>query len=482
MFMSLRAEAKSKLFVESLNLDRWVHAADRASASAKQVEREQNANSRDLVGCEAAFAENRDQYDKACDLEKEFEAELEKEIADTRKLLFSAEDASSAALTVLDDARYELAKIDAVDEMRLHNDRRLSLRRLLSERSGIDASITVLLRDHRRITSNREQYVLNTCPECGQIIEVAEVEKKLVVIDDEINQLNTDRVKLESARKGIEASIKQVESFIEESEKSLADFKAVQAKVALCAEKSLSADREKHRITALLDQVKNKPNPFTKQCDDLIDRIKDYKARIKKLKTLIQQKDSDIAVYRFWEQGFREIRFKLIDEVLLELEMVSMRYAEMLGLQGWQIRFQTEHETSKGDTAYEFSVLLYPPDDNEPVDWETYCGGEVQRWQLCTTFGLADVLLARAGLEADFEIIDEPTTHLSPSGIEDLLTCLSDRARDTGKRIFLIDHNSLDRGIFDGVVSIVKDKKRGTYIADTGGVIELREKTRRVRL
>jgi hypothetical protein len=482
MFMGLRAEAKSKLFVDSLNLDRWVVAADRAAASAKQAERERDAAERDLHSNEAVRAESRDQYKKACELETEFEEGIKTEIAQTKVMLREAEASSETYRTALDNARRLLDKVDMLDQTRLYNDRKSSRQRLIRERSDIDAKLAIWANTQKRLIQNLEQYMLNKCPECGQEVEDVEVEAKLRYIDDEIKRLGGDKVKHEAAREGIEGSLRQVDTQIEQSESVLADFQEAQREVAVVAERSLSADREKHRLSALFEQLKNKPNPFTPQCDALDERIKQLTKRAKELTTIKQEKELNIAIYRFWEEGFREIRFKLIEEVLGELEMASSRYAEMLGLEGWGIKFQTEHETRKGDTAYEFSVLLYPTGEDEPVDWDTYCGGEVQRWQLCVTFALSDVLLARAGLETDFEIIDEPTTHLTPSGIEDLLACLADRARDTGKRIFLIDHNSLDRGVFDGVVSVVKDKQRGTYITDTGGIISLREKARRVRL
>jgi energy-coupling factor transporter ATP-binding protein EcfA2 len=56
----------------------------------------------------------------------------------------------------------------------------------------------------------------------------------------------------------------------------------------------------------------------------------------------------------------------------------------------------------------------------------------------------------------EFEVYDEPSQYLSTAGIESLLDILKDRAKATGKRIFLVDHRHLGAEAFDGVYTIVK--------------------------
>jgi len=36
---------------------------------------------------------------------------------------------------------------------------------------------------------------------------------------------------------------------------------------------------------------------------------------------------------------------------------------------------------------------------------------------------------------------------------------LADRAKENGKTIFYVDHQSLDRGYFDGIFTVVRDKE-----------------------
>jgi DNA repair exonuclease SbcCD ATPase subunit len=162
--------------------------------------------------------------------------------------------------------------------------------------------------------------------------------------------------------------------------------------------------------------------------------------------------------FKYWVGAFKEIRLSLIDEVLQELEIASSEHAARLGLVDWEIKFQTERENKSGDISYGFNVLLYPPAQKEPVRWESYSGGESQRWQLATTFGLAEVLLARAGITSSLEIYDEPSQHLSPEGVDGLIEVLGERSIDERKTIFYLDHASLDRGLFNGIFTVIKDK------------------------
>lgn len=485
MFMSLRPEAKSQLFTETLDLDVWLRAADAASDRAAAEDRALRAAERDLSSTRGSLQEVQEQLEQALAAEAEFEKNQKELIKAAKVASRSAKAAASSARTALDDARRALDKVGASDrDVRALNDQKTELRKL--ERAAADLSAKSVSAERDASSAERQlaAYRGKTCPECGQVVSAehvaerrAELERKLVGLRKTISV--TSSASLETA--GI---IKELEDSVADLERRLTKDTQAQADVSVKAERSLAADRQARAAEAELARLVEQKNPHEEQCDRLDGRAKELRAEVSKLEASAAEAEASIAIYKFWQQGFREIRLSLIDEALLELEITACRHAESLGLEGWRVEFATERETKKGSVSHGFTVLLYSPDSDEPVSWETYSGGEAQRWQLAITFGLAEVLLARAGVQPDFEIIDEPTAHMSPEGIEDLLACLSDRAREQDRRIFLIDHNSLDRGVFDGVVTIAKDAKRGTYVADTGGVLRLAEAaaSSRVRL
>jgi ABC-type transport system involved in cytochrome bd biosynthesis fused ATPase/permease subunit len=67
-------------------------------------------------------------------------------------------------------------------------------------------------------------------------------------------------------------------------------------------------------------------------------------------------------------------------------------------------------------------------------------------------------LLARAGLSTNIEWLDEPTKHLSDEGVEDLLELLKERAVETGRSIYFVDHHLLDKGLFNSTIFIEKNE------------------------
>ena len=99
------------------------------------------------------------------------------------------------------------------------------------------------------------------------------------------------------------------------------------------------------------------------------------------------------------------------------------------------------------------------------MKWESWSGGERQRLKLVGTLALSDVLLSKAGVAANLEILDEPALYWSAAGVHDLCAFLSDRARETKRSIFFVEHSASESAHFSKVVTVVKDRK-GAYIAD----------------
>ena len=104
-------------------------------------------------------------------------------------------------------------------------------------------------------------------------------------------------------------------------------------------------------------------------------------------------------------------------------------------------------------------VLVRCPEWKEPVQFEEWSGGETQRLRLAGDLGLSNLIMERAGLTGMIEFYDEPSKHMSPQGLLDLAETLHQRALDTGKRIFLVDHHLIDFGDLAGVLTVIKDDK-----------------------
>ena len=99
-------------------------------------------------------------------------------------------------------------------------------------------------------------------------------------------------------------------------------------------------------------------------------------------------------------------------------------WVQELGIK-MHIKFDTERETTTGTVSKGFQVLIYSPDNKEPVPWEAWSGGEAQRLRLAGSMGLASLILDSKGIKSNIEIFDEPSAYLSQSGIEDLVELLT---------------------------------------------------------
>ncbi len=64
----------------------------------------------------------------------------------------------------------------------------------------------------------------------------------------------------------------------------------------------------------------------------------------------------------------------------------------------------------------------------------------------------------------DVEFWDEPTSYLSNKGIDDLFDILTDRAVETKKRIFVIEHGDFPSFEFAGKIKIQKTEEGSSIV------------------
>jgi len=205
--------------------------------------------------------------------------------------------------------------------------------------------------------------------------------------------------------------------------------------------------------------LQQKENPFEEMIASNIEERKTLKARIAKLNEKVEQLRTQHEATAYWIKGFKRVRLFVIEEALSALEMEVNNLLVSLGLVDWKITFDVERENKSGGVTKGFTVLIHSPRHEQPVKFESFSGGEVQRLRMAGDLGLSNLIMEQAGFENMVEIIDEPSEHLSTEGIEDLIETISQRAHDTGKQIFLIEHHSLASNLFDGTLSVSMSKK-----------------------
>jgi DNA repair exonuclease SbcCD ATPase subunit len=290
------------------------------------------------------------------------------------------------------------------------------------------------------------------CYACGQPVKNAQ--KKLRVAQASLDNVKAVFADMEDKFNNTDSTLARAIADIQgAAEKYDVDKKSYDERAKIIT--TLTAGRNMQE--KVLRDIKVRENVYAEIVRKARARITELRGKEDDIRAKLDEATKYATECKFWNGAFKEIRMGVIDDTLAELEMTVSRHAGMLGLSDWGIRFETERETKRG-VSYGFQVYLYPPDMDEPVKWESYSGGESQRWQLAVAPGLSEVLLARAGVSPNIEIYDEPTRGMSAEGIEDLLEHLRTRALEFGRVLYLCDHHSLHRGAFDGILEVVKEK------------------------
>lgn len=461
MFLGLRPEEKSRIFSETLNLDKCIKAADNAGHKVTDAERAIRRLEQELAATAAALAEVTDQREAAVEREEAFEDERVATLAALKLDVRKAEAAYKESEVALNAARAANAKFGG-DELRELHDYRQTERNLTRDVGACDQRVGHITRVIEGLEADLVTYtevVDGVCPECGQAVSDEHIAEKAAVLRKRIKTEKAARSQEIANGVEFQAELESVQVVIKQLEESLAGYQEAQNEVSRAAGQAIHDTREMHFARNSLTEATRQVNPFTEHCDKLDARLEELRAKRYNQRRDLAQARVSLEMYQFWQNGFREIRLDQIDTTLMELELAANRHSESLGLENWEIQFATERETQSGTLSHKFTVYLFPPGQDQPVAWENYAGGVSQRWQLAVTSALAEILLARAGIDTDFEILDEPTTHLSQEGIEDLIECLKTRARELNRRIYLIDHHALPLGSFDGNITVVRSQE-----------------------
>jgi len=458
MFLDLRPEEKSRLFSETLDLDIWLRAAELAGDRLKLKEREATKINNSFEHVSGSINEIRDQHEAATIKEGEFTAQQELRLTDLSEQQQTETQKHEMLSVALSEAQTSLKQFTQSDTT---EDKLVTQRS--RERALRDAVILnevqqqQMTNDANHLYQRIQSYEKAICPECGQSIPDNNNQIKPEILKAKRNEFLLTLNLLPRTIKELRDQITDCQQTILMLEKDVQQSREIQTQCQFLAQQIIAQEKTVVRLANDTKRIQAEENPFTNLCDELEAR---YHKLGEERETLILAEEAvnaDIEILKFWQKGYRDIRLEQIDTTLLELELATNRNATALGLQDWEIQFATERETKSGNVSHAFSIFLFPPGQKQPISWDSYSGGEAQRWQLAVTFGLSEVLLSRAGINPDIELYDEPTSFLSQEGIDSLLEVLHTRAHELQRRIYLIDHRSLERGSFDGIVTVIKD-------------------------
>jgi DNA repair exonuclease SbcCD ATPase subunit len=469
LFFDLPNREKLGLLGDVLELDKW----DLRSAKAGE-------RTRELESMVAVLEANVNQYKDALVrarshivLEKKASAKFAGELAagikrlkDEREELLGrvkeAEKAAKSAKNIANNAASRLGDAQAEESIArqkvndLHQKRAVAAERAAS----YEREARALQKELNELGNN------DVCPTCGQSIKGTDLRKHM-------DQLKKS---IEIAERNILANKPKPDKDLALYQNQLAESRVRQAnldaEVAGAKRKTEAAEREAMKaqadhsmINRQIAEAGKAKNPHIITLIRLKAEARDIKAKLAKA---IDDKATTIMKAnraRYWIKGFKDVRLFVIEEVLEELELVTNAILEDMGMMGWQVKYDVERETKKGTVQTGLIVAIMSPRNKKPVKWAVWGGGARQRLRLAGALALSEVLLNRAGVEVDLEILDEPTKHMTEGGVEAVCTMLAERAKALGRRILYVDHMAREGAVFESTITIRKTSA-GSAIAD----------------
>lgn len=468
LFLDLDPSRKMALFSEVLNLDKWEYRSELAQKSTQDFEGALSAAHAREEAIQAASTEvaaqikvNSRENDlweveraktllaAKGDLEK---MEKQHEIEYRKQIKYNL--AYDGAMTELKACEREIKELEELrDHAKTDCDKHeldIKVAAAESERLGIELS---------KLKNSGK------CPTCGQPVT---------------GQLNKHKKEIEAQ---IAACRKKVLAGIPSAAKSALGDLAGQIKKTKETAQNFVAKADKARdamdifnapisqLAARIEQIKKarvskeeEVNPYTRGLSELRKRARVLSDDLKNNKAEIIKQEELIECTSFWIKGFKEVRLQIIEEVLQELEICTDAMLDEVGLTGWSLLFDVERETAAGGIQRVLHVSVQSKRMPKAVKFQCFSGGEKQRLRLVGSLALADVLLNRAGVTSEFEVLDEPSRGLSVEGLYNLIDALADRARERGKAIWLCDHRIAQSNRFTSVLKVEKSS-RGTRVS-----------------
>lgn len=470
-FFDLGPADKLKVFTKIMEdqLEPWLQYSEQAKANEDQTLNAINKELETLANIQGridALESNDYTYQiEVWDKEQtEKRNNLKKEIKETEEKI-KAFKVKEVQRTIQD---LELKKMDLNSKVEeAHKDLVTAVNELNSEQTKNQ----ILEHDKRVIESNQRkvQGLTGVCSFCGQSIDKAHVKKELLKLSKQHNE-NASAIK--HSRDAVNVLNKKVHLYTDKHDNVYKAFVTQERlyedtkSVLKAMEQSIKHAQENlDRIDQQLKKESTQINPYSELEDKRLLDLVFFNRRLHYQNIIIEEYKEKLEVWKYLKKGFKDIRLMVMQDSLKEFEVQINNNLQQLGMIDWEVVLDIEGETKKGTITRGFTLNIISPYNDKPVPFESWSGGEAQRLVLAGTLGLIDFIHARRGTDWDIEVYDEPSQFLSEQGIDDLLENLYDRARSLHKKVFIIDHRSLDtRGEFDGVLSVVKKTGKGSLI------------------
>lgn len=471
-FVDLRPQARMEIYSDVLGLDFWEQKADDVSKMTKEAVKERNQ-----LEVEKARLEERAETLSTIDLSKSIE-DWERTNKEALEAVKQDRDTQRARLEKLKEEKAAKGK----EQQRLQEQYNEALKLASAARrvvvqaedeyqakrveeaaqvAGIN-SVRSHLDSFKKVCAGTQP----SCPTCNQPISkqhkqkhISKLERDLEVREDLLKKVQVLVKKAKTAKGKAEEAKDDATTALAKKDSAL---QTIDARVDDLLKEIKVTEQNLEKAEDQIRKIKKASNPFIEQKQDNEKKARQALRLAKDKQAEIDDAHNFEAALTFWQKGFKDIRYQVMQESLVQLNAEVNESLHDLGLEGWQMKFEVEQETKRGTVKRGFlCTVVAPGAPEEGVPWESWSGGESQRLRVASELGISNMICSYLGLDFNVEFWDEPSTWLEEQGIKDLLAVLQERAQRYQRAIFLADHRALDFP-FDGVVTVTKTDEEGS--------------------
>jgi len=464
MFFESTPAEQLATMTDILRLNRWHGLSRDCRAKASGIKERIIADEAKLAHNAESVRDTEANFSVAESTMKDWKREHNKEVAKAKKELAKAEakaDNIYKALVSIQKRRKEARRKADTAEHKFDKARREldnvadKLDDANKERANLKSRVQQLDQD----VSNVRSLSGATCPACFQKVGEGNVKQLAEHQTAERRKCRVAVRKLDASISGLEERKKRSEVEVDALRKK---FVALNMKVVELSDKRHDLQGDEREVDANivskrdfvkhLEGAKNPHKTVVKQYRETLERLARAKRRASQN---LKRERAELAAAEFWVDGFRDLRLFVVESALDVLEVEVNNNLSAFGMSDMRVEFACERENESGVVSNKFDVMVTSDHSPSPVPWTAWSGGEYQRLRLACELGISNLILEQNGVDASWEVWDEPTTHLSRRGVMDLMENLRSRAIEKGRSIFVIDHVAVDFP-FDSTTTVVK--------------------------
>jgi DNA repair exonuclease SbcCD ATPase subunit len=418
-----------------------------AKDKIKELKEKQSKFARDLDVLNSHLIEDPDSIyaEEIEEWEQENKEKIKKKIEEykeTKQLIeaFTAEDVSEYKEKL---KNYE-SKSNEMDEV---------YSKYQDQASSIKAEVRLM---DKMLGSSEELMKAPECPTCGGKIDGFELAEKLKHTEEEKLSFMAKLEKINEKMAHIQENKKKVRDVIHNVRNKIAGVQMAQQTLGLHKD-SLK------KIKAEIESLRVQENPWHKRKKADLLKQDEIKTKIEEITANKIKIDDSLPYFDFWVNAFGDSGIKsfVFDLVCSTLTTKANYYLNILSSGKVMVTFDTQKATKTGEVREKFDCDVI--ENSKSVPYKSYSGGEKRRISLAVDLALSDLMSDYYVQSFNIVVLDEQSNYLDKKGRVSYMELLKEMAKN--KHVFVVDHDSELKAMFDDVIVIQKQDGISTVLA-----------------